>query len=121
MLLLLPACIAVSTEPNRHVDNVTDSLFVVRYPGLLVTSLGDPTERAAASITYDCNLGADQPITFHLQAGRVSWLRSTTRSTDGRVRLLRTIRNAVPGRPRKSAPTRPAVPFFPTPAHPCDA
>lgn len=105
-----PDSIAVTTEPNRHVENVTDSLFVVRYPGLLVsmrkpgggndmadhveitdgrfvrypwlapgalaetvlTSLGEPTERGAASMTYDCNLGADQPVTFHMHAGRVT-------------------------------------------------
>lgn len=102
--------ISVATEPNRHMPDVVDSLFVVHYPGLVATLrkpgggddmpdlveitsaryvqpaqlapgvtaaqvtaiLGEPTAQDEGSLIYDCNLGANQPVTFHLRNGRVA-------------------------------------------------
>ncbi len=101
--------ISIATEPNRHMPDVVDSLFVVHYPGLVgilrkpgggddmpdlieITAaryvqptqlapgvsaeqvkavLGEPTGQDADRLVYDCNLGANQPVTFHLRDGRV--------------------------------------------------
>lgn len=105
-----PDSISVATEPNRHMPNVVDSLFVVHYPGLvaslrrpggggdmpdlieitetryvqpaqlapgvtaaqILAVLGEPTERDDDRLVYDCNLGANQPVTFHLRNDRVA-------------------------------------------------
>lgn len=105
-----PDSAATETEPNRHVEGAADSLFVVHYPGLVVSirkpeggedmadrvevtapryirypwlapgasaqqveaSLGDPTDGDPERLTYNCNLGADQPVTFQLRDGRVT-------------------------------------------------
>lgn len=102
--------IRIATEPNRHMPDVVDSLFVVHYPGLVATLrkpgggddmpdlieiadaryvgpaqlapgvsaaqvvavLGEPTEQDDTRLVYDCNLGADQPVTFHVRGGRVA-------------------------------------------------
>jgi hypothetical protein len=107
-----PDSMELVTQPNRHVEGVTDSLFTIYYPGLVagvhkpgggedlvshvsvtdnrylafprigigaqqdsvIAALGPPTEgRADGSVlTYNCGMGPDQPVTFHLQGGRVS-------------------------------------------------
>jgi hypothetical protein len=105
-----PDSVRATTEPNRHLPEVTDSLFVLYYPGLtadirkphqggdmpvhvrvsdtrylaypqvgvgvpldnVIRLLGEPTSRAATSLSYDCGIGAEQPVIFHFDAGRVS-------------------------------------------------
>jgi hypothetical protein len=100
----------LTTQPNRHVEGVTDSLFTVYYPRLTVrlhkpggdealvshatvednrylafprigigawadsvsAALGPPTERSADRLTYICGMGAEQPVHFELQEGRVA-------------------------------------------------
>lgn len=49
-----PDSVAVATEPNRHMPDATDSLFVVHYPGLAVTLRTPPSARdlvAAVTVT----------------------------------------------------------------------
>jgi hypothetical protein len=104
-----PDSVISAVEPNRHVEGAVDSLFVVHYPGLLVSIrtptgaadladhveitdaryirhaqlaigaseaqiaavLGPPTRRTPEAMIYECGAGAEQPVTFRLQAGVV--------------------------------------------------
>jgi hypothetical protein len=96
------------TEPNRHIPDVVDSLFVVSYDGLrlelrkppgggdmadlavvtdgrflaraglgpgapaerIVSVLGEPRERGADALRYDCG-DVSAPVTFRLAGGTV--------------------------------------------------
>lgn len=57
---------------------VTETRYL-RYPDLgigarssdIVKTLGEPTETDPASLVYDCGMGAEQPVTFHLGDGVV--------------------------------------------------
>lgn len=100
----------VTTQPNRHLEGVTDSIFTVHYPGLtvrlhkpggaealvshvtvgdnrylafprigigapedsVVAALGPPTDRTTHRLTYSCGIGAEQPVHFELDRGRVA-------------------------------------------------
>lgn len=61
----------------EHV-RVTETRYL-RYPGLgigarsseIVKTLGEPTETDPAGLVYDCGMGAEQPVTFHLGDGVV--------------------------------------------------
>ena len=44
-----PDSVEVTTEPNRHIPDATDSLFVVNYPGLAVTLRTPPSARDLVS------------------------------------------------------------------------
>jgi hypothetical protein len=44
-----PESVRVSTEPNRHIEGATDSLLVVRYPGLSVSLRKPPSGRELTS------------------------------------------------------------------------
>ena len=44
-----PDSVEVTTEPNRHMPDATDSLFVVHYPGLAVTLRAPPSARDLVS------------------------------------------------------------------------
>jgi hypothetical protein len=57
------------TEPRyvRH-DRLAPGVTAAQ----VLAVLGEPTERDHARLVYDCNLGADQPVTFHLRNGRVA-------------------------------------------------
>lgn len=44
-----PDSVEVTTEPNRHIPDATDSLFVVHYPGLAVTLRTPPSARDLVS------------------------------------------------------------------------
>ena len=57
---------------------VTDNRFV-RHPAIGIGAtaatveavLGAPTRRTDATLVYECGEGAEEPVTFRLEAGRV--------------------------------------------------
>jgi hypothetical protein len=105
-----PDSVISSVEPNRHVPDAVDSLFVVHYPGLVMDIrtpegardmaahvrvddnrylaypaigigataerieevLGEPRERGDGYLTYQCGIGAEQPVRFSISDGRVT-------------------------------------------------
>ncbi|HSK18701.1 MAG TPA: hypothetical protein VK912_06150 [Longimicrobiales bacterium] len=69
---------AGSRDMATHVG-VEDNRYLA-YPGIGIGAaaskveevLGEPRERGPGSMTYECGMGAEQPVTFTIADGRVS-------------------------------------------------
>jgi hypothetical protein len=62
----------VAVTDNRHL--AFPRIGIGAQQDSVIAALGVPTEGQAdgSALTYNCGMGPDQPVTFHLQANRVS-------------------------------------------------